>query len=95
LKSTVTFSLFWLLHTEDFFLLEVFSLKYNDDFTVEAMPKRSYGHKQRAKPFYAKEEVMDTSAKQFKNSQDIREYWRVKKQEERARANTKTEAKEK
>jgi hypothetical protein len=60
-------------------------MKYGTDFTVEPIPKR-HGHKQTVKPFYAKKEIMDTAntVKQFKNPPEIREYWRIHKQKQRA-----------
>jgi hypothetical protein len=67
-------------------------LKYGVDFTVKPIPKRSHGQKATVKPFHAKEEVMDT-IKQFKNSPEIREYWKIHKRQQRAKA--KTEAQEK
>ncbi len=66
-------------------------MKYGIDFTVEPLSK-AYSHGQKpikVKPFNAKLSVMDLD-KAFKNPPEIREYWRIHKQKQRASKEKKT-----
>jgi hypothetical protein len=69
--------------------LEAPILKYGIDFTVKPLLKR-HGHKATVKPFHTVQEIMDTP-KSFKNSAEIREYWKLHKRKERAEKKAKNE----
>lgn len=58
------------------------NVEYGKDFTIEPLQKRSHGHKETHKPIFAKNIVMEPQ-KQFKNSEEIRAYWREHKAKQR------------
>ncbi len=68
-------------------------MQYESDFIIEPLKKRSHGHRATVKPRPNTVNVMETK-RQFKLSPELREYFRVCKQRERARAKEKSEDKQ-
>jgi hypothetical protein len=81
LFSNLTITWFLVYH------YKVYHLEFNSDFTVSPLPKRRHAQKRKVKPIFYKIEVMDQE-KKFKNQTEIREYWRIHKQEQRSRQKT-------